>query len=207
MPTICGMTERFFHFLTTPEHRLGYVRQVTRAVKPGGHAIIGTFRPEGPMKCSGLEVMRYDVESLHGKFGGTLPLTGELEGIAPNTIWNITTIPILLLPNRLASGRSAVMPRPTRITPWKGLTPLRRPRCLGESQSPRCDPHRAGRTVSPPADAVAPPSQAASRTVASSEAAQATVTHHGWITKEPATNHANQSFLARICFLNLCKSE
>jgi len=70
MPPICGMTERFFHFLTTPEHRLGYVRQVTRAVKPGGHAIIGTFRPEGPMKCSGLEVMRYDAESLHGEFGG-----------------------------------------------------------------------------------------------------------------------------------------
>jgi 2-polyprenyl-3-methyl-5-hydroxy-6-metoxy-1,4-benzoquinol methylase len=29
-----------FHFLTTPERRMAYIRQVTRAVKPGGHAII-----------------------------------------------------------------------------------------------------------------------------------------------------------------------
>jgi len=59
-----------FHFLTTPERRLAYVRQVTRAVKQGGHVIVSTFGPEGPEKCSGLEVMRYDAESLHSEFGG-----------------------------------------------------------------------------------------------------------------------------------------
>jgi 2-polyprenyl-3-methyl-5-hydroxy-6-metoxy-1,4-benzoquinol methylase len=59
-----------FHFLTTPERRLAYVRQVTRAVKPGGHVIISTFGPEGPTTCSGLDVMRYDTESLHSEFGG-----------------------------------------------------------------------------------------------------------------------------------------
>jgi len=58
-----------FHFLTATELRLAYVRQVIRAVKPGGHVIISTFGPEGPTKCSGLEVMRYDAESLHGEFG------------------------------------------------------------------------------------------------------------------------------------------
>jgi len=58
-----------FHFLTTPEQRVAYVRQVTRAVKPGGHVIVSTFGPEGPTKCSGLEVVRYDAESLHGEFG------------------------------------------------------------------------------------------------------------------------------------------
>jgi 2-polyprenyl-3-methyl-5-hydroxy-6-metoxy-1,4-benzoquinol methylase len=58
-----------FHFLTTPDRRLAYVRQVTRAVKPGGHVIVSTFGPEGPTKCSGLDVMRYDAESLHGEFG------------------------------------------------------------------------------------------------------------------------------------------
>ncbi len=63
-----------FHFLTTPERRLAYVRQVTRAVKPGGHVIVSTFGPEGPTKCSGLEVMRYDAESLHGEFGGRFRL-------------------------------------------------------------------------------------------------------------------------------------
>jgi SAM-dependent methyltransferase len=63
-----------FHFLTTPEQRAAYVRQVSRAVKPGGHVIVSTFGPEGPTKCSGLEVMRYDAESLHGEFGGRFRL-------------------------------------------------------------------------------------------------------------------------------------
>lgn len=58
-----------FHFLTRAEDRLGYVRNVMRAVKPGGHVIVSTFGPEGPEKCSGLEVVRYDAESLHGEFG------------------------------------------------------------------------------------------------------------------------------------------
>jgi 2-polyprenyl-3-methyl-5-hydroxy-6-metoxy-1,4-benzoquinol methylase len=63
-----------FHFLTTPERRLAYVRQVTRAIKPGGHVIVSTLGPEGPAICSGLEVMRYDAESLHGEFGGRFRL-------------------------------------------------------------------------------------------------------------------------------------
>lgn len=63
-----------FHFLTTPEQRAAYVRQVIRAVKPGGHVIVSTFGPEGPTKCSGLEVMRYDAESLHGEFGARFRL-------------------------------------------------------------------------------------------------------------------------------------
>jgi len=58
-----------FHFLVAPEHRIAYVRQVARSVKPGGHVIVSTFGPEGPTKCSGLEVVRYDAGSLHGEFG------------------------------------------------------------------------------------------------------------------------------------------
>jgi 2-polyprenyl-3-methyl-5-hydroxy-6-metoxy-1,4-benzoquinol methylase len=58
-----------FHFLTTPEKRIAYVRNVARAVSPGGHVIVSTFGPEGPTKCSGLDVMRYDAEQLHGEFG------------------------------------------------------------------------------------------------------------------------------------------
>jgi len=58
-----------FHFLTETKQRDAYVRQVARAVKPGGHVIVSTFGPEGPTKCSGLDVMRYDADSLHGEFG------------------------------------------------------------------------------------------------------------------------------------------
>lgn len=58
-----------FHFLTGADDRAAYVRQVARAVKLGGHVIVATFGPEGPEKCSGLDVVRYDADSLHGEFG------------------------------------------------------------------------------------------------------------------------------------------
>jgi 2-polyprenyl-3-methyl-5-hydroxy-6-metoxy-1,4-benzoquinol methylase len=63
-----------FHFLTLPKQRSAYVRQVTRSVKPGGHVIVSTFGPEGPIKCSGLDVARYDAESLHDEFGARFRL-------------------------------------------------------------------------------------------------------------------------------------
>jgi 2-polyprenyl-3-methyl-5-hydroxy-6-metoxy-1,4-benzoquinol methylase len=58
-----------FHFLTRADQRKAYVRQVARAMKPGGHVIVATFGQEGPMKCSGLDVLRYDAPALHGEFG------------------------------------------------------------------------------------------------------------------------------------------
>ncbi len=58
-----------FHFLTAPEDRAGYVQNVMHAVKRGGHVIVSTFGPEGPSTCSGLDVMRYDAQSLHDQFG------------------------------------------------------------------------------------------------------------------------------------------
>jgi len=58
-----------FHFLTTEEQRSAYVRQAAYAVKRGGHVIVSTFGPEGPVECSGLEVVRYDADSLHDEFG------------------------------------------------------------------------------------------------------------------------------------------
>jgi ubiquinone/menaquinone biosynthesis C-methylase UbiE len=63
-----------FHFLTAAERRVAYVRQVARSVKRGGHVIVSTFGAQGPMTCSGLDVMRYDAESLHGEFGGRFRL-------------------------------------------------------------------------------------------------------------------------------------
>lgn len=58
-----------FHFLTAQEQREAYVRQVARAVKPGGYVIVSTFGPDGPAKCSGLDVVRYDADHLHDQFG------------------------------------------------------------------------------------------------------------------------------------------
>ena len=58
-----------FHFLTAEHDRVAYVRQVAHAVRPGGRVIVATFGPEGPTKCSGLDVVRYDPERLHDEFG------------------------------------------------------------------------------------------------------------------------------------------
>lgn len=58
-----------FHFLTAADQRAAYVQQVSEAMKPGGHVIVATFGPEGPEKCSGLNVVRYDADSLNEEFG------------------------------------------------------------------------------------------------------------------------------------------
>lgn len=58
-----------FHFLIEPEARAAYVRQLRRALRPGGHVVISTFGPNGPERCSGLPVVRYDEPSLHAALG------------------------------------------------------------------------------------------------------------------------------------------
>ncbi len=66
-----------FHFLTAMDERISYVRQVAKSVKPGGHVIVSTFGPEGPTKCSGLDVIRYDADALHKEFGVRFELLGS----------------------------------------------------------------------------------------------------------------------------------
>lgn len=68
-----------FHFLTTEEDRAAYVRQVLRALKPGGHVIMATFGSDGPAQCSGLPVMRYAPDELHAEFGGAFTMLGHEE--------------------------------------------------------------------------------------------------------------------------------
>lgn len=58
-----------FHFLTEREERQKYVDSCSRSLKPGGHLLVATFGPNGPLKCSGLEIRRYSPESLSKEFG------------------------------------------------------------------------------------------------------------------------------------------
>ena len=58
-----------FHFLTEEKDRAAYVVRLTRGVKAGGHAVIATFALDGPEKCSGLPVARYDSASLAQTLG------------------------------------------------------------------------------------------------------------------------------------------
>jgi SAM-dependent methyltransferase len=63
-----------FHFLVTEPDRNAYVSRLTQALKPGGHAIIATFAPDGPERCNGLPVIRYDGDTLGRTLGAALQL-------------------------------------------------------------------------------------------------------------------------------------
>lgn len=52
------------HFLTEDDDLDRYVATLSRALAPGGHAIIAAFAPAGPEQCSGLPVRRYDAQQL-----------------------------------------------------------------------------------------------------------------------------------------------
>lgn len=68
-----------FHFLTSAGDRGAYVQKVRESVKRGGYVIVGTFGLEGPEKCSGLDVQRYDSGSLHAEFGSRFRLVDSLK--------------------------------------------------------------------------------------------------------------------------------
>ncbi len=57
-----------FHFLVDAAARARYVAQAARALRPGGHLIVATFAADGPERCSGLPVRRYDAASLAAEF-------------------------------------------------------------------------------------------------------------------------------------------
>jgi SAM-dependent methyltransferase len=58
-----------FHFLTDPADREAYLDTVKAALKVGGHIVMATFGPDGPERCSGLAVERYDCARLSEFFG------------------------------------------------------------------------------------------------------------------------------------------
>jgi SAM-dependent methyltransferase len=59
-----------FHFLTEPLDRAAYRAVLRAALHPGGHVVIGTFALDGPTRCSGLPVCRYDAQQLAAEFPG-----------------------------------------------------------------------------------------------------------------------------------------
>jgi len=63
-----------FHFLTEERDRTAYIARLEGALKVGGHAIIATFALDGPERCSGLAVVRYDPASLGQTLGRTFQL-------------------------------------------------------------------------------------------------------------------------------------
>jgi len=63
-----------FHFLTETNDQAAYAECVRKAVRLGGHVIIGTFALDGPERCSGLPVVRHDEASLGKVLGPSFEL-------------------------------------------------------------------------------------------------------------------------------------
>ena len=68
-----------FHFLTDHSNRRSYVDAMTRTLLHGGHAIIATFALDGPEKCSGLEVARYDGPTIAAELGNGFKLVEQVD--------------------------------------------------------------------------------------------------------------------------------
>lgn len=75
-----------FHFLTAPADRERYKAHLRETLKPGGAAIVATFAPDGPEKCSGLPVQRYSPETLAAELGPAFELV-EARRHAHATPW------------------------------------------------------------------------------------------------------------------------
>lgn len=66
-----------FHFLLDPADQAAYAARAAHAVRPGGHLVVATFAPDGPEKCSGLDVVRYDAPELARTLGPAFRLVRQ----------------------------------------------------------------------------------------------------------------------------------
>jgi len=68
-----------FHFLTEQADRDAYVAALNHSLRHGGSAVIGTFALNGPARCSGLDVIRYDASGIQRALGPEFALTAAAE--------------------------------------------------------------------------------------------------------------------------------
>ena len=58
-----------FHFLTDAADRAAYRQALEAGLSRGGYLIMATFAPDGPERCSGLVIQKYDADSLAAELG------------------------------------------------------------------------------------------------------------------------------------------
>jgi hypothetical protein len=66
-----------FHFLTSPPGQYRYVHVLDAATETDAVAVFGCFAPDGPERCSGLPVARYDIPALARHLGQAWKLCAE----------------------------------------------------------------------------------------------------------------------------------
>jgi 2-polyprenyl-3-methyl-5-hydroxy-6-metoxy-1,4-benzoquinol methylase len=66
-----------FHFLTDAADRMKYADLARRTLPAGGHLIIAAFADDGPQRCSGLDVCRYNAASMAAELGDGFSLIDQ----------------------------------------------------------------------------------------------------------------------------------
>lgn len=89
-----------FHFLTEPADRARYVATAALALQAGGHAIVATFAEDGPERCSGLPVCRYDAARLASEFGPDFERIADTRECHPTPFGNEQPFTYVLLRRR-----------------------------------------------------------------------------------------------------------
>jgi len=58
-----------FHFLTESEDRTKYIEVLNNSLNIGGYLLLAAFAIGGPEKCSGLDIVQYDLDTLTRELG------------------------------------------------------------------------------------------------------------------------------------------
>ena len=66
-----------FHFLLSGAAQDAYLAALDAGTRPGSAVIMATFAPDGPERCSGLPVQRYDSVSLSARLGPRYSLVAD----------------------------------------------------------------------------------------------------------------------------------
>lgn len=66
-----------FHFMGSSRDRSAYLSALRASLEPGGTFIVGVFSLEGPVRCSGLDVVRYDAQRMGSELGRDFVLQEE----------------------------------------------------------------------------------------------------------------------------------
>src|SRR5262245_26107325 len=106
-----------FHFLTSADDRTKYRAHLRRTLKVRGTAIVATFAPDGPARCSGLPVVRYSADTLAAELGDEFRLV-EAKPYRHRTPWGAISplfMDDLRAPRHTASSTSR---SPHTPTPW-----------------------------------------------------------------------------------------
>ena len=70
---------------------------MSRRLRPGGHLLIATFAADGPERCSGLPVQRYDADTLAAEFAPHFTRIGDAREQHPTPFGTTQSFQYVLL--------------------------------------------------------------------------------------------------------------